>query len=145
MVKLSNPISSETEYLRQAIWPNLAEVVDRNLRKGFKDIAIFEIGKVFENDKKGEPKEQYTLAITLCNGSDNPLEELLTIAKELDLNIDFKQTEPKGLATTLVHPKRYIALEKDNVQVGGLSEIHLRVLNKLGIEKRVATLELYLS
>src|SRR3989338_2170956 len=43
LVKLANPMSSETEYLRESLWPNLLEVIDRNVRLDFKDIAIFEI------------------------------------------------------------------------------------------------------
>ena len=150
LVKIANPISSETEYLRMNLWPNLVEASGKNLRKGFKDIAIFEIGKTFQINKDGEPQEEYRLAIALSNNSDNPLEELVTIAKGLGL--DLKESKPEGIGTTLFHPKRFVAVEKDGKQIGGLSEIHLRVLNelrssssKLGIEKRVAVLELELE
>lgn len=126
LIKIANPISSETEYLRENLWPNLLEVVDRNLRKGFKDIAIFEIGKVFEN-KDGDPSENYKLAIVLCNESDNPMQELYQILQGLNLHLGGGK-----LNKTLFHPKR---------QTDNLAEVHLRVLNKLGIEKRVAVLE----
>lgn len=136
LVKLANPMSAETEYLRQSIWPNLVEVVDKNLRQGFKDIAVFEIGKAFAN-MGGKPTEAYRLAIALSNGTDNPLEELASIAKQL--GIEFKQTNPPALAKNLFHPKRFLTTGN-----GSLEEIHLRVLNNLGIEKRVAVLEISL-
>jgi len=130
LVKVANPISSETEYLRQSIWPNLVEVVGKNLRKGFKDIAIFEIGKAFNVGADGNPKEDYRVAIALSNGTDNPLAELYHIAQELNLH-------PKGAKLKhLFHPKR---------QIGNLAEVHLRMLNKFGIEKRVAVLEIELE
>lgn len=137
LVKIANPISSETEYLRADIWPNLVEVIGRNLRKGFKDIVIFEIGKVFSNIN-GEPKEEYRLAIALCNETDNPLQELYQIAQDSKL-----QLRGAKLNKELFHPKR---------QTDNLAEVHLRVLNKLsfptdklGIEKRVAILEIGLD
>ena len=157
IVRLENPMSAETEYLRQNIWPNLLEVVNRNLRKGYKDIAIFEIGKVFNVGKDGNPVENYRLAIALCNGTDNPLEELYQIIQNSRLHpkgVNLKQTNPPGVTNHLFHPKRFVALEKDGSprfageagkQIGGLAEVHLRVLNKLGIEKRVAILEMELQ
>ncbi len=129
LVKVANPISSETEYLRQSIWPNLLEVVGKNLRRGYSDIGIFEIGKAF-NNINGEPKEEYRLAVALCNGSANPLQELNQIALDLSLHL-----EGAKLNKALFHPKR---------QMENLAEVHLRVLNKLGIEKRVAVLEINL-
>lgn len=129
LVKIANPISSETQYLRQSIWANLVEVVGKNLRKGFKDIAVFEIGKAFSNID-GSPSESYNLSIALCNGSDNPLAELYEIAQKSSLHL-----EGVKLNKALFHPKR---------QIGNLAEVHLRVLNKMGIEKRVAILEISL-
>lgn len=130
LVKVANPISSETEYLRQNIWPNLLEVIGRNLRKGYKDIGIFEIGKAFNIGSDGKPTENYRLAIALSNETNNPFEELVSIKKELGL------TDALVFEEGLFHPKR---------QAGNLAEVHLRVLNKLGMEKRVAVLEIELE
>lgn len=151
LVKIANPISSETQYLRQSIWPNLLEVVGKNIRKGYKDIAVFEIGKVFNVGQDGNPVEDYRLAIALSNETDNPLAELASIAK--NLGFEFKESALLEVATHLFHPKRFLAFEKDGKpfdktqgrQIGGLAEVHLRVLNKLGIEKRVAVLEIELT
>ncbi len=131
LVKIANPISSETEYLRQNIWPNLLEVVDKNLRQGFKDIAVFEIGKAF-NSINGNPKEDWRLAIALMNGTEDPIAELSRIANSLNIAGTTKLFENHAL----FHPTR---------RTNNMAEIHLRVLNKLGIEKRVAILELKLS
>lgn len=130
LVKIANPISSETEYLREFLWPNLLEVVGKNIRKGYKDIGIFEIGKAFKI-MDGSPKENYRLAIALYNGTDNPLEELYQIAQDSNLHLGGGK-----LNKALFHPNR---------QMENLGEIHLRVLNKLGIEKRVAVLEIAIT
>lgn len=130
LIRIANPISSETEYLRTDLWPNLLEVMGKNIRQGYKDIACFEIGKVYCSNN-GQPKENYRLSIALMNGSDNPLAELYQLTQTLKLPI--KSIKLNG---SLFHPKR---------QIDGLAEVHLRVLNKLGIEKRVAVLEVDLE
>lgn len=155
LVKIANPISSETEYLRQSIWPNLLEVVAKNLRKGFKDIAVFEIGKAFNVGQDGKPLEDYRLAIALYNGTDNPIEELYQITQDLILHLilhlegvrtfHLRGGKPPVVVINLFHPNRFVAVEKDGNQIGSLAEVHLRMLNKLGIEKRVAVLEIELD
>ena len=144
LIRIANPISSETEYLRGNLWPNLLEVVGRNLRKGYKDMGIFEIGKAFEI-VDGSTKENYRLAIALCNWGDNPIQELYQIAQNLENTLGVKLTHPNGVQDRLFHPKRFVAVEKDGKQIGNLVEVHLRVLNKLGIEKRIAILEIELN
>ncbi len=149
LVKVANPISSETEYLRSDLWPNLVEAIDKNIRKGFKDIAIFEIGKAFQMENDGKPVEDYRLSIALMNGSDNPLEELHQISQKLSLHlgrgliaqeeVKLNKALPSSLdegKLRLFHPKR---------QLENSAEVHLRILNKFGIEKRVAILEIEIS
>jgi phenylalanyl-tRNA synthetase beta chain len=144
LVKLANPISQETEYLRINLWPNLVEVSGKNLKNGLKDIAIFEIGKVFQNGDNGEPTENYHLAIALMNGTDNPLAELHQIIKDLRV-IDYVKLTHTGHVQNLFHPRRSMMVDENDMQIGELAEVHLRVLNKLGIEKRVAILEIELT
>ncbi len=147
LVKIANPLSSETQYLRQSIWPNLLEVVERNLKHGFSDIAVFEIGKAYYVEKD-LPKEEYRLSIVLCNGTDNPLSELYQVVQnvwKILKDVMVTKVDPKNLAANLCHPNRYFELERNGKQIGGLSEIHLKILNKLGIEKRVAIMEVEFS
>src|SRR3989338_7816332 len=140
-VKIANPISSETEYLRTFIWPNLIEVVAKNIRAGFKDIAIFEIGKVYSPG----PTESYRLSIALMNNTDNPIEELVSviasIAKQSLKGLELKEGGMMKELETLFHSKRYASVEDNGKPVGDLAEVHPRFLNEFGIDKRVAILE----
>lgn len=129
LVKIANPISSETEYLRMNLWPNLVEVAGKNLKKGQKDIAIFEIGKAFSPKVGDLPNENYKLAIALYNGTGNPLEELISLVQSSSLHLEGVNLNP----SSLFHPTRVTK---------NMAEVHLRVLNRLGIEKRVAILEI---
>ncbi|MCR1163321.1 phenylalanine--tRNA ligase subunit beta [Paenarthrobacter sp. UW852] len=53
-LKLANPISEENGYLRTSILPGLIEVARRNHSRGFRDLALYEVGSVFlPGDKLG--------------------------------------------------------------------------------------------
>ncbi len=142
LIKIANPISSETEYLRMDLWPNLVEAVGKNIKKGYKDMGIFEIGKIYFKNPEGKTGEKYTLSLALMNGSDNPLEELIAIIEKLDLEIELVESRE---ASTLFHPKRILDIKKNEDRIGGAGEIHLKLLNQLEIEQRVAVIELNLE
>ncbi len=153
LIKVANPISSETEYLRNNVWPNLVEVVGRNLRNGFKDIAIFEIGKAYTPAENGLPAEQYRLSLVICNGTENPISEfsvILSAAKNLiKLDPSASPQDDKGADDTrgepekrIFHPTRFKNLEYKGKVIGALAEVHPRILNEYRIEKRVAILEI---
>lgn len=129
LVKILNPISSETEYLKDFMWPNLIEVIGKNLKNGFDDIAIFEIGKVY-SPKIGEmPSENYRLSIALVNETDNPVQELNQIFTNLNMQKKTGKLENKKY----FHPTRFSPV---------IAEVHPRILHKFGVETRVAVVEL---
>ncbi len=127
LLHVANPISTETEYMRDNLWPNLLEVAAKNIKQEYKDIAIFEIGKVYSPVIGDLPKEVYHLSIALSNGTDNPIQELNQIAKNLKLqpNVEIEKQ--------YCHPVRHTE---------GMAEIHPRYVNKFGVEQRIAVLEM---
>lgn len=150
LIKVTNPISSETEYLRMNIWPNLVEIIDKNIRQGFKDIAVFEVGKEFVQAKEGEaPLENNTLALALFNKTDNPISELNQIfkklIKEVGLNLEAKEDSPPQVLKHLFHPKRFLSVYRDGQRVGGMAEVHKRITDKFGIDQRVAILQINIT
>lgn len=52
--KVANPLSEETPLLRTHLLPGLLETAKRNLNRGSKDCAIFEIGSIFRDIHKRE-------------------------------------------------------------------------------------------
>ena len=147
LIKVANPMSVETEYLRMDIWPNLLEATVNNL-KNFDDVAIFEIAKIYRKTKD-IPQEKYVLSIALSNKSDNPVEELYAISKkafeELKLEVSVEHFKAPAEAKRLFHPERLRAIKFKGKQIGGLAEVHQRVVNKAGSEKRIAILEIELE
>jgi phenylalanyl-tRNA synthetase beta chain len=47
-VKLANPLDAETPYLRTTLIPGILEIARRNLSRGLTNLALFEVGVVFE-------------------------------------------------------------------------------------------------
>ncbi len=150
LVKIANPMSAETEYMREDIWPNLVEVAVKNLKRNFSDLAIFEIGKVYNPKLDDRPEESYRLSISLSNETNNPVLELYSIFQKLNLdlkqNMETGSAEQAGYEQKYFHPARFRLLNKDRRSIGGIAEVHPRYLQKFGIEdKRVAVLELEIS
>tara|TARA_B110001454_G_scaffold166024_1_gene155854 strand:+ start:1188 stop:2522 length:1335 start_codon:yes stop_codon:yes gene_type:complete len=53
-IKIVNPISADLDVLRNSIFSNLIIYLNKNLDRGFKDIALFEIGPVFFGSQPGQ-------------------------------------------------------------------------------------------
>lgn len=146
LIKIANPISSETEYMRKDIWPNLLEVISKNYRRGFTDIAIFEIGKTFELDEKNNPQESFRLSISLYSNSGNPVPELFSILNKLKPgtkleDIKVVDGERGEYEDKYFHPKRFAFLG-ESTPLGGIAEVHPRYSDNFGVKNRVAVLEL---
>lgn len=147
LVKVANPISKETTYLRMNLWPNLVESAVFN-SKNFKDVALFEIGKTFHLGKEN-PEEKNALGISLINGSDNPVLELLKIVNQvfgsLEMDIKFTITKPLAIANKLFHPKRFVSIVYKGKQIGGISELHPQITDNFGTKNRIAVCEIDLE
>ncbi|KKR83806.1 MAG: Phenylalanine-tRNA ligase beta subunit [Candidatus Daviesbacteria bacterium GW2011_GWA1_41_61] len=147
LLKVANPMSAETEYLRVRIAPNLVEKVAENL-KAFKEVGVFEVGKVYLPMESG-PSEKYVLSITLVDETTNPLRKLFSIwqkvSADLGLKVTVEEGEQDAREKVVFHPTRFIKLMVNGQDVGRLGEIHPRIINRFGVEKRVAMLEIALE
>ncbi|KPQ06760.1 MAG: phenylalanyl-tRNA synthetase beta subunit PheT [Rhodobacteraceae bacterium HLUCCA12] len=68
-VRLENPISSEMTHMRPDLLPGLLQAAARNQARGAMDLALFELGPVFDG---GEPGEQALHASALLVGARAP-------------------------------------------------------------------------
>ncbi len=149
LLKLSNPMSAETEYMRQTIWANLAEVAAKNYKQGIKDIAIYEIGKVYRLNEKLEFSEFNSLGLALVGDAETAISELYQRLTGIlgELGVTVTVTPGLGaLPIELYHPTKQYQLNFGDKNIGGIAEVHPRVMFKLGLEgKRVAVAEITLS
>jgi len=68
-LQLLNPISSDLDVMRPSALPNLAAAAGRNLARGQKDFALFEIGQIYRGNT---PEEQILVASGLRAGATGP-------------------------------------------------------------------------
>jgi len=59
-LKIINPISADLNVLRNSIFSNLIIYLNKNINRGFKDVALFEIGPIFNGTKPGEQETVLT-------------------------------------------------------------------------------------
>ena len=62
---LDNPISSDMSHMRPDLLPGLLAAAARNQARGFNDLALFEVGQIFDG---GEPGEERLVATGLLVG-----------------------------------------------------------------------------
>ncbi len=77
-LKLKNPISLEFEYLRPNIVISLLQAVSKNIRF-YDEFKLFEIGKIYYNNKNSIPVEENCLGITIYHKSEDKLKQMSTI------------------------------------------------------------------
>jgi phenylalanyl-tRNA synthetase beta chain len=153
-VVLSNPIAAELNCMRPSILPNLIEAAGRNARRGFPDVALFEIGPVFAGDK---PSDQRTAiaAILASHGArrwDKAAgedvfaikAELMTLLDELGAPTGSLQIA-QGQAAGWWHPGQSAQLRLGKTVLAEFGAVHPAVLKALDVEGPIYAFELWLE
>ncbi|MDD4761536.1 MAG: phenylalanine--tRNA ligase subunit beta [Candidatus Pacebacteria bacterium] len=132
-VNLENPISAERKHLRVSLKPLLIKNVIDNFRF-FDKVAIFELGKIFNNDGK-EISENFNLGIVVAHKKDNLFLELKGVVEELLRKLgltdfDFKEEEGKLLVLAGGEAIGGLTIEKKDGYKMSIAEINLERLEK---------------
>ena len=153
LIELENPISSEYQYLRPSLIPNLLEAAKKNFRH-FDRFQIFEIGEIFNPISKGVD-EKKSLAFLLADKNKEPAIEdfrefkgiVETFLQELGIT-DYFFDEVNPLIKERIifwHPYRLAAIKVGDKTIGALGEIHPFLLQKLETEGTVMLAEFNLE
>lgn len=152
---LANPIASDLDCMRPSLLPNLIEAAGRNARKGFPDVALFEVGPTFHGDR---PADQRTVVAAILvprapRGWDKAVQDdlftlkadLLALLEELGAPVDKLQTA-QGSASTWWHPGRSARLQLGPKAVmAEFGELHPAVLKALDVAGPVYGFEITLE
>jgi phenylalanyl-tRNA synthetase beta chain len=156
---LANPIAAELSDMRPSLIPGLVMAVQKNADRGFKDIALFEVGQIFKGDN---PEDQSTAACGVRHGLANPNEtgrhwNGSGVADAFDVKADAfavlaaagapaqaLQIVPGGPAW--FHPGRSgtVQIGPQNV-LGHFGELHPRILAALNAEGPMVAFEVILE
>ncbi len=95
IVALANPLSADMDVLRPSLLPGLLQTLRHNLSRKNYDVALFEIGRVF-NKVNGQPKEERSVAIALTG------QRALAFWSGDDRDAKFDAMDLKGLVEDLL-------------------------------------------
>lgn len=154
-LELDNPVAKDRPLVRRHLVDNMLVNVEENLHR-FEEVKIFEVGKVYDVDNKGEreemnsenylPKQDTLLAMMYAKkGDNNPFVEVASnfvgVMYRLGLEADFK----KASGSPFVHPGRYAEVYVKGVRVGQIGELNSALQEKIGVPYRVGMLEIDLD
>jgi len=144
-IMIANPIVDMMDTARNSLIPNMLNVIAENERRGFSDLALFEIGNVFDGS---EPWNQHSQLIMARTGNtsqkhwskrDRPA-DIFDIKRDFaallgaDVLNEIKTDNPPKWA----HPYKYGRMEIPGTKaVLEFAELHPMVAKKFGIKTNV--------
>ncbi len=146
LIRISNPLLLETSCLRDNIWKEHLEIVNRNIKAGQTSCYIFEIGNIFQKKTEFIQEEVLNGAIYgnkkfgkwINSGKDNDLNyfqargKLKEALSSLNIKIDDKPTD----SIDFLHPGRTAKLVIEGKDAGYFGEIHPKlILEKKSLKK----------
>jgi phenylalanyl-tRNA synthetase beta chain len=150
---ITNPIAAELDCMRPSILPNLIEAAGRNARRGFPDVALFEIGPFYLGDQPGDQITSIAGVVAphaprrWDGKGEDPLfqlkADLLSLLSELGAPASL-QVAQTGLSEWW-HPGRAAALRLGKNTLVEFGELHPRILKALDVEGPVYGFELILD
>ncbi|MFM7062132.1 MAG: phenylalanine--tRNA ligase subunit beta, partial [Actinomycetes bacterium] len=153
---VANPLAAEESVLRTSLRPGLLGAVAHNARHRIPGVRLFEVGRTFEVGAGGvlTDVERSAAAGTVLSGEAEHLGVALAgceapaAVELLEVVLAAARTGPLSLRVAEVpglHPSRAAVVEVAGVTVGEEGEVDPEVLSSLGVEERVAWLDLDLS
>ncbi len=161
---LVNPLSAEESLMRPSLLPGLLKALDRNVRRGLADVAVFETGHVFLGAGStasspgvvGAPTDAERAALdaalpdqpsyaglVLCGAGaswDRAVETVLLLGRALGVML-----EVRAGAAGAFHPGRCAQVLHHGTSVGLAGELHPRVVTALGLPARTCAAEVDLD
>ncbi len=156
---LANPIAADLSDMRPSLIPGLAAAAERNARRGFGDVALFEVGQVFfgdgENDqgmaaaalRRGRAKRDGAGRHWSGGGAVDVYDakgDALALFDALGVNLSAVQIVPGG--PKFLHPGRSATLQfGPKLKAGWFGELHPAALETLDVEGPVVAFEIVLD
>ena len=138
-IEIMTPLGEDYSIMRTTLIPNMLDLLVRNYNYGVKECYAYELGNTFipkELPLKELPYEKKRLCIGMYGEEDfYSLKETVEILFER-LGIYGLEFVPERNNPTF-HPNRTARILKDGEEFGIIGEIHMDVLEKYDVEKRI--------
>jgi len=148
---LLNPISSDLDFMRPSIIPNLLEAAKRNIARDYLNLALFEVGPQFSDSTQqmvaagarvGENHKKNIYQDSRFVDFFDVKADVLALLPE---NIDRTTLEILPDAPKYYHPGKSAVLKSGKNILAVFGELHPAVLAKMKIDPPVAAFEIYLE
>lgn len=153
VLKVQNPLSSESETLRSALICGMLDVVSHNLNRKVSDVSIFELGKSYSCSGDGTPCESGVLAIALCGMKRKDwhaketvdIFDIKGVIEALFDRLGIRDYSFEVKPLPLLSPSASAVVKIGSQQAGAIGKVDKTLLDKLDIKAGVFAGELDLS
>lgn len=149
IVKVINPLTIDQDRMNPILAINLLKNTKENL-KNFDNVNIFEINRVFRNDKESEkysglPYQNYHLSACLTKKDiDVPFYELKNVLDKifdlLKIKVDYVFKDQ--IIPSYCHPYRFAKIILNDFEIGFISEFNPKLVLEDKIKQRIAFFEI---
>jgi phenylalanyl-tRNA synthetase beta chain len=145
---IQNPLTEDRKALRPLLYPGLLLTAKKNLAVKNKDLALFELGKVFKKREEISEKRHFCILLSgkLPWGKDADFASAKGMLEAIWQRLHIREMfELKGESRPAFHPHRFVVVLHNEKSIGFMGEIHPFVLELLEIKQPVVVLELSLD
>ncbi len=135
-IRLANPIAEQQSVLRTSlVQPGLLEALETNVRQGRRDVALFEIGRVFHAGSDPLPVEERRLALLMAGAArghhwSEPARAVDPFDLKGVLELVFErlsagplELDAEGACPEILHPGQSAAIVLDGTAIGWLGAL----------------------
>lgn len=142
LIELENPLSSDYQYLRLSLLPNLLKNIEKN-QKNFQEIRIFELGKVFQSPKTEEKILTGILTGDKFYEAKGVIDLILNKLAISDIWYDEYRTPADEAKISWWHPKKCAEIKVGQERIGFLGEVSRRILDEYKISNRIIYFDIF--
>lgn len=147
-IKVKNPLSSQQEYLRTHLVPNMLLAIEKNHRN-FDNFSMYEIGKVFVKEENSFKEKEFLCVMFYSRKPNQPIfyqakENLNYLLENLNLS-DFDLEYPKEDLESFYHQGRTGLIKQRRLLIGKISEIHPKTMKMFDISGNIGVFYLDLN
>jgi len=129
-----NPITSDLNTFRTTLLLNLIQGISSNIKQGFKSIALFEIGSIFNSNRIESKKVGFVFSgdieeESLANSGKPKAIDLFGFAQKLTNCIgEFELEEKEDISNKFFHPYQCANIIQNGNVIGFISKLHPSVV-----------------
>lgn len=155
LVALANPMGEDEGVLRSTLLPGLLRSVASNVAHGTRNVALFEIARVYEATDEVLPQEALVLGIVLTGAARAQawLEadrrwgffEAKGILDAVLGSFGFPALNYRAVSGPPFHPTRAASVSLGSTTLGVLGELHPEVTDRFSVPERTVAVEIALA